>query len=329
MLKEFININIEDTVYWRVDDIVYYGIVYGFIDGVKNKEVIEVRSNENVNYSIWNKEVLFVIPKGWLKSQSMCSCYDNFHKRIVDLLKVQITENSFVVLKQNEPLASFLQHIYQDIVYDEFHYRETHHNCKNQRILFMELPPRHGKTTLCMNLIKYFLENNNNKEKINNILFIDDETYRCKNVDSLHNKIKDYFDKDYLLTCAQNFRITGWPNYNADVIIIDDVQMAKHCEDLDKRITYISALIHNHLSSDGKVIFVGSRFEDNDFMGQMEKASIKCEVWKYPVWNRWHKEPLWPEKWTKDMIEGLRHQMGSLNFRWQYMCGLNMLWEER
>ena len=333
------NINIGDVVYWKGDS---GNICDGIVNEIRTiyNGVIDNRIKVQKGMHEWFifiDNIIFSIPRGWMKTQSMCGgCYDNLQERIGGILQAQIKKDSEKDkikknLNQDPPptFPPFFNEIYHKLI------EQNNISRKEQKVIFIELPLQHLKSTLCLKLIKYFIEHNNHSDsttaKMNTVLFTDYQAYKynvtIENESIFSNQLIS-LGKDWL---KENEIYYGNPSGKImDIIIVDDMQerISENHEDIQKKVRRVTNLLDT-LSLTGLAIFIGSRFREDDFMGLMEHDMQRCEIWKFPIWNRWNKKPLWEEEWSKGEIEKLRCSAGSVSFKWQYMCGLNMIIEER
>lgn len=203
-----------------------------------------------------------------------------------------------------------------------------------QDFLFVELPPRHLKTTLCHEVIKHL----NLKEfdsAVDRMMLLNYHTFRndCSYVECLQGLKKLIIGKNGIVYSydskkEHHLKIDlGSYAYNSfDLIVIDDLQYINNSSKnkLKEMKNYIMSNIKTWLKPNGICLFVNSRYIGINLTNLIKEDLQQFATWKYPAFTKvFHyfnnEDILWKENYTEKEMYDLKSQLGENMFNVIYL----------
>jgi hypothetical protein len=237
------------------------------------------------------KSILFSIPKSY---QEYKINFKDLVDDITNILQQQFEKKEDARKEPEIKLYPFQGKIYSEIVNQciiNEHFR------KERCYLFIEMPPRTGKTTLVKKLQEYFESN--------------DCVYGTMNYKMYGLKIKCRDEAD-----------------KCSIILVDDMQ--KTCDstmkDINEAVLYTAERIKEYTADNALIVFIGSRFRINDYMNVMRSYIVNqvangnpfsLLVKKYPAWENSVSQcsPMLDYK----TLKGIKEQIGEEKFSVMYL----------
>ncbi len=287
MKKNYININSGDLVFWydRKSGKVVRGKV-SEISFCRGKGCIIINDNNHLDY----KSILFVIPhQGIYRHEPI------FENWICNILQYQFDIKE-KVNKFKEPeikLYPFQEKIYNEII----NHNSDSETRQGRKYLFIEMPPRTGKTTVVKKLQEYFESSNCVYGTMNYKMY------------GLKMKCKSETDK-----CS--------------VILIDDMQKSNSdtSRDINELVLYTANCIKEYSTNNALIVFIGSRFGINDYVDRMRTHLVmkvasndqfSLLVKKYPAWE--NSTPQCLPNLDYNTLKGIKEQIGEEKFSIMYL----------
>jgi hypothetical protein len=286
------DLQVGDMVFWRE---ITKNISYGKIETFFDDNQVSVTCNiMGVSYSVLidSKSILFVIPKGYYAS-SYYTGYDSLENLICSFLKDYFNEKEKKEQKEEIKLYPFQEKIYNEIINCNL---DSEHR-KGRKYLFVEMPPRTGKTTLIKKLNEYF----NDKFKMN---LSYSTSFNCLDLYNNGNGEK------------------------SSVALIDDMQktFTDTSEEIDRSVFCTMDYIKRYTTNNALIVFIGNRFQVNDYMDKM-KAYLVTQVMdsnlvsllvkKYPAWENSTSQCL--PRLDYNTLKSIKEQMGEEKFSVMYL----------
>lgn len=203
-----------------------------------------------------------------------------------------------------------------------------------QDFLFVELPPRHLKTTLCHEVIKHL----NLKEfdsAVNRMMLLNYHTFRndCSYVECLQGLKKIIVGKHGIVHSYDSKKEhylkidLGSYAYNSfDLIVIDDLQYINNSSknELKEMKNYIMSNIKTWLKPNGICLFVNSRYVGINLTDLIREDLRQFTTWKYPAFTKVfqylnNEDILWKENYTEKEMYNLKSQLGENMFNVIYL----------
>lgn len=286
-----INVNIGDLVFWynRKNRRVAWGKVVE-ISFCKGKGCIIIDNDNHLDY----KSILFAIPQGFYKFRDRLNkenIFLNFEDSISYILQQQFEKKEEAKKEPEIKLYSFQEKIYNEII----NHNSDSATRQGRKYLFIEMPPRTGKTTLIKKLNEYF----NYRYRMNlsyNTLF--------KHLGVYDNKEK------------------------SSIALIDDMQktLVDTTEEINRSVLQTADCIKKYTTDNALIVFIGGRFGINDYTSVMRSHIVNqvangnpfsLLVKKYPAWENSASQcsPMLDYK----PLKGIKEQMGEEMFSVMYL----------
>jgi hypothetical protein len=282
-----INVNSGDLVFWhdRKSGRVVRGKVVE-ISFCRGKGCIIIDNDNHLDY----KSILFVIPRNIYRPEER-----EFENWICNILQCQFDRKE-KVNKHKEPeikLYPFQAKIYSEIINCNM---DSEHR-KGRKYLFIEMPPRTGKTTL----INMFKERHyETRENIMNLR---------------------YGGRELSIDLRKD-------NKKCPIVFVDDMQktLVDTTKEINEAVLYTADCIKEYATDNALIVFLNGRFGINDYTSVMRSHIVNqvangntfsLSVKKYPAWENSASQcsPMLDYK----TLKGIKEQMGEEMFSVMYL----------
>jgi hypothetical protein len=313
----------------RVEHMERRWVKTGLLDKI-NEKIFHVDEN--------GKDTLkWIIRNGFGNIEDFLNKIDNVFNMQVDIIIKEEEEEERREKEKQQKKPEFFNKIFDRVTT----YIVEHLERKiTQDFLFVELPPRHLKTTLCHEVIKHL----NLKEfdgTVDKMMLLNYNTYKDNNwYDNLFSNFDPEIYKKKLI--VGNYGIIyplndkkeyflqkslGCHNYNSfDLIVIDDLQYINNSSknEIKEMKNYIMSNIKTWLKPNGIVLFVNSRYVGINLTDLIREDLQQFTTWKYPAFTKVfqylnNEDILWRENYTEKEMYDLKSQLGENMFNVIYL----------